>query len=76
VIVTDNGRGIAEADLPHLFDRFFRSDRQRARRSGAGLGLSIARVIAEAHDGRIAIESLVDQGTTVRLAIRRDDQPE
>ncbi|GEM_PF-6947057 len=76
VIVTDNGRGIAEADLPHLFDRFFRSDRQRARRSGAGLGLSIARAIAEAHDGRIAIESLLDQGTTVRLAIRRDDQPE
>jgi len=76
VIVTDNGRGIAEADLPHLFDRFFRSERQRARRGGAGLGLPIARAIAEAHDGRIAIESLLDQGTTVRLAIRRDDQPE
>ena len=76
VIVTDNGRGIAEADQPHLFDRFFRSERSRARRGGAGLGLSIARAIAEAHDGRIAIESLLDQGTTVRLAVRRDDQAE
>lgn len=76
VTVTDNGRGIAETDLPHLFERFFRTDRQRARRSGAGLGLSIARAIAEAHQGRIAIESLLDQGTTVRLAVRRDDQQE
>ena len=74
IIVTDNGRGITETDLPHVFERFFRTDRVRARRSGAGLGLSIARAIAEAHQGRIAIESLVDQGTTVRLAIRRDDQ--
>jgi signal transduction histidine kinase len=73
VTVTDNGRGIPEADLPYVFDRFFRGDRQRGRRSGAGLGLSIARAIAEAHDGRIAIESLVDQGTTVRMAIRRED---
>jgi signal transduction histidine kinase len=73
VIVTDNGRGVAETDLPLLFDRFFRTDRARARRGGAGLGLSIARAIAEAHHGRIAIESLLDQGTTVRLAIRRDD---
>jgi len=74
VTVTDNGRGIAETDLPHLFERFFRTDRQRARRAGAGLGLSIAQAIAEAHQGRIAIESLLDQGTTVRLAIRRADQ--
>jgi signal transduction histidine kinase len=73
ITVTDNGRGIAETDLPHLFERFFRTDRQRARRAGAGLGLSIAQAIAEAHQGRIAIESLLDQGTTVRLAIRRAD---
>jgi signal transduction histidine kinase len=76
IIVTDNGRGVTEDDLPHLFERFFRTDRQRARRAGAGLGLSIARAIVEAHQGRIAIESLLDQGTNVRLAIRRDDQQE
>jgi signal transduction histidine kinase len=74
IIVTDNGRGIPEADLPYVFDRFFRVEKHRGRQGGAGLGLSIARAITEAHHGRIAIDSLVDQGTTVRLAIRRDDQ--
>jgi signal transduction histidine kinase len=73
VIVTDNGRGIPEADIPYVFDRFFRVEKHRGRGSGAGLGLSIAKAIAEAHNGRVALESLVDQGTTVRLAIRRDD---
>jgi signal transduction histidine kinase len=73
IIVTDNGRGIPETDLPYVFDRFFRVEKHRGRRGGAGLGLSIARSIAEALQGRIAIESLVDQGTTVRLALRRDD---
>ena len=73
VIVTDNGHGIPEADLPYVFDRFFRVEKHRGRSGRAGLGLSIAKAIAEAHEGRIAIESLVDQGTTVRLAIRRDD---
>jgi signal transduction histidine kinase len=73
IIVTDNGRGIPEADLPYVFDRFFRVEKHRGRSGGAGLGLSITKAIAEAHNGRLAIESLVDQGTTVRLAIRRDD---
>lgn len=73
VIVTDNGRGIPESDLPYVFDRFFRVEKHRGRSGGAGLGLSIAKAIAEAHHGRVAVESLVDQGTTVRLAIRRDD---
>lgn len=73
IIVTDNGRGIPEADLPHVFDRFYRVESHRGRSGGAGLGLSIAKAIIEAHGGRIAIESLVDQGTTVRLAIRRND---
>ena len=73
IIVTDNGRGIPEADLPHVFSRFYRVDSHRGRTAGAGLGLPIAKAIIEAHGGRIAIESLVDQGTTVRLAIRRDD---
>jgi len=64
---------IPEADLPYVFDRFFRVEKHRGRSGGAGLGLAITKAIAEAHNGRLAIESLVDQGTTVRLAIRRDD---
>jgi signal transduction histidine kinase len=56
--VADNGPGIAAADLPHIFDRFYRADPSRARRSGgSGLGLAIARRYVEAHGGRIWAES-------------------
>ncbi|MGW0517089.1 sensor histidine kinase [Crossiella sp. NPDC003009] len=56
--VTDTGRGIRAADLPHVFDRFWRADDARARATGgSGLGLSIAREIVTAHGGTIAAES-------------------
>jgi signal transduction histidine kinase len=58
VTVTDNGPGITTADLPHVFDRFYRGDRSRARATGgSGLGLAIARQIVEAHGGRIWVDS-------------------
>ncbi len=63
--VTDTGIGIARADLPHVFERFYRADPSRSGRGGAGLGLAICRAIAEAHAGRIGIESLLGQGTCV-----------
>lgn len=68
--VVDNGPGIPEADLPHLFDRFYRTDASRTRSSGgAGLGLSIVRAIVTAHAGTISAENLAAGGTrfTVRL---------
>jgi signal transduction histidine kinase len=69
VAVTDNGPGIAPKDLPHVFDRFYHSDRSQARRSsGTGLGLSISRKLVEAHGGRMWVESELDQGT--RFAFR------
>ena len=67
--VADNGVGIPEEDLPHVFQRFYRvkQGRQDLARSGSGLGLPIAKWIAEAHNGTISIESVLGQGTTVTI---------
>lgn len=66
--VQDNGPGISKESLPFIFDRFYRADVSRARRSGgAGLGLAITKSIVEAHRGRIEVESQVGNGTTFRV---------
>jgi two-component system OmpR family sensor kinase/two-component system sensor histidine kinase BaeS len=58
ITITDSGDGIAPADLPHLFDRFYRTDQSRNRQTGgSGLGLAIARQLVEAHGGCIWAES-------------------
>ncbi len=58
ITVTDNGPGIPSADLPHVFDRFYRGDRSRTRMTGGtGLGLAIARQLVAAHGGRIWVDS-------------------
>ena len=74
VDVTDNGRGIAQEDLPRLFDRFYRADPSRSRHTGGtGLGLTIARRLVEAHGGQIEAESVVGGGSrfSVRLPAER-----
>ncbi len=68
--VRDTGPGIPAADLERIFERFYRLDEARTRRSGgAGLGLAIARWIAEAHGGHIAVESAVGQGSVFTLVL-------
>jgi signal transduction histidine kinase len=73
VRITDTGRGIPAEAQPHVFERFYRADRARARDGepdgGAGLGLSIAAWIAEAHGGQITLERSDPTGSTfvVRL---------
>ncbi|GAA3945452.1 HAMP domain-containing sensor histidine kinase [Hymenobacter algoricola] len=61
--VRDTGPGIAPPDLPHLFDRFYRTDQVRRKsRGGSGLGLAIARKIVELHGGELTVSSTVGQG--------------
>lgn len=72
-VVTDTGPGIPAEDLPHLFDRFWHS--RRSFKGGAGLGLAIARGIAEGHGGRIEVESVPGIGSTFTLHIPRATAP-
>lgn len=68
--VRDTGIGIAEQDLPHVFERFYRADQTRSRETrGSGLGLSIAKWIAETHNGSIELRSRPGQGTTVIIRL-------
>ena len=73
--VTDTGEGIAKKDLLHLFERFYRSEQSRSRNfGGAGLGLSIAKGIVEAHGGRLWVKSVVGEGSTFAFALAKTPQ--
>jgi two-component system sensor histidine kinase BaeS len=66
--VADNGSGIVEEDLPHIFDRFYRSDPSRQRnQNGSGLGLAIAKSFVERHGGTIRVESILHRGTAFTI---------
>jgi two-component system OmpR family sensor kinase len=73
--VTDEGPGIAPADVPHIFERFYRADPSRAvdprtgRRSGSGIGLTIARELLAANGGRIGVERTDPGGTTFLIEL-------
>ena len=67
--VTDSGVGIAEEDLPMIFDGFYRAESGKAAAGGVGLGLAITRRIIEAHDGSIAVHSELGKGSTFVLSL-------
>ena len=75
VKVTDNGKGIPESALPHIFDRFYRADPARSPQrqidtpTGAGLGLAIAKAIVENHQGQITVESRLNEGTAFTVTL-------
>lgn len=64
--IQDNGQGISQKDLPHIFDRFYRS-RKVGQTEGSGLGLAIAQGIVLAHKGSISVKSNIDKGTKVTI---------
>jgi len=69
--VADYGVGIADDDLPHLFDKFYRGTNNRSVRGGFGLGLAIVQEIVLAHHGRVEVQSTINHGATFRILLRQ-----
>lgn len=65
--VSDNGIGIPEDDVAHIFDRFYRAKNSGINIKGTGLGLAIVKLIADKHNAKIEVDSVINEGTTFRL---------
>lgn len=78
ISIQDDGIGIDNGDLPHIFERFYRANRSKAMvKRGTGLGLAIVQRVVELHHGEIDVQSVVNQGTTfiIRLPIQQQPKP-
>jgi two-component system OmpR family sensor kinase len=74
IIVSDDGPGIPEQDLPHIFDRFYRADKSRSQSNGrVGLGLAITKAIVDAHKGSISVSSQPGKGSTFTVRFASGD---
>ncbi len=68
----DEGEGIPEKDLPHIFERFYRVDKSRTRATGgSGLGLAIVKEIIELHRGSISVKSELGHGTIFTILLKK-----
>lgn len=76
VVVRDTGKGIAEKDLPHIFEKFYRVDESDKQGKGTGLGLSIVKHIVEMHGGTISVQSVRGQGSTFAFTLPLPEQEE
>jgi K+-sensing histidine kinase KdpD len=73
--VTDEGEGIAAADMPRLFDRFFQAKRARERKAGLGLGLYITKGMVDAHGGRLSVDSIPGVGSVFHVFLPTSARP-
>lgn len=70
ISIADEGLGVPKKDIPHVFDRFFRVDKARARSmGGTGLGLAISKEVVQKHGGKIWLESIENKGSTFFISL-------
>jgi len=74
VVFADTGIGISEKDLPLIFERFFQADRSRSQKKGIGIGLAIVQKIVHAHQGRIAVDSSLGEGSRFTLQLSTNQE--
>ncbi len=74
IVIADDGIGMAPEDIPHIFERFYRTDQSRSRKTGgAGIGLAIVKSIVEAHGGRIGVESALGAGARFTVSLPKGE---